>query len=631
MSVKISGLTSGMNNNPVAGNASAYKKNIQNQQRKMEEELNPVQITGRDVLGKIGNVAKTDPNRANDLFSQYQKFSADPTSPIWKPYTNATNPAVKALAELGFDANGLDREWFNNNTEWKNYLVYGDKTNTPKDPGKKATQQQKVAYYLNQYASGLDTTEAMDSEWAAMQDEIKYWAGRADLNLSPDQIVDKVTKSMKSKYPTLYKMDQSMQPGASLIELNHGSDYSRDGMYGAVWAAMNNGGTGNNLMDTVMSGMGEGNVWKPNDAITAALDRNNPDTYAPYSVGMTLEDEGAYFGVPYFTDENLAEIQKGLDYDNPTEVKMYNNAFSAHQKTKEAKSQLDSLVNDIDRWINMGYNEEKILNKLDKALDDPDYNILRQMDDSILNGTDLVKTTQAIDYRKADMVQRIKDVVAIRDGRKDASQMMQDMGLPGYSEGQQDVNDIMSQRAAMIADSIWGIMSPAEQNYFKNSPKLNGKQITETLYKAKQGLLGPIDQNIDAQWVADMSTKQAKNAERTTSAPASALFLSGRSMTRPVRKRKASSRRSMISMRSMVLSFCPAKKCRKRSVLFWMRRPVSLLFIPWSMTAKANLFTNWTKRRILLCGKTTQQGTLCMRRKWMMTSSRNMFRGSVIV
>lgn len=494
---------------------SAYRQNMMNQLNKQAQAA-PVNTgnLGRDLLGSIGNMARTNPAQANKLFSQYQTFTQDPTSPIYKPYQKATNPAFKALADLGFDASGLDREWFNNNTEWQNYLVYGDKTNTPKDPGKKGTIQQKIAYQLNQYAKGLDSTEAMDSEWAAMKDDINYWANRTDLNLSPDQIVDKVTKNMKTKYPTLYKMDNSTNPGETLLELNHGTDYSRDGMYGAIWAARNNGGTGSNLMDIVMGSMGEGNVWQKNDAIAAALDRNNPDTYAPYSIGMTLEDEGAYFGVPYFTDEKLEEIQRDLDYNNPAEVEMYNNVFSAHKTTKDGLSQRENLIKDVDRWINLGYSEEKILKNLDNALDSPDYNILRQMDDSIANGTKLVKTTQRIDYKKSDLVQRIKDVVAIRDGKKDASDMMQEMGLEGYSDGQQQVNDVMSQHAAMIADSIWGGLSPVEQKYFQTSPKLNGKQVAEMVYKAKQGLLGPANQDIDMNWVADMATKQAASAEK---------------------------------------------------------------------------------------------------------------------
>ena len=245
--------------------------------------------TSRDILANILTVGEKDPEKAKLMYEGFQYLQSDPTSSYFNPYSTATNRSVNTLAEYGIDASVMDDDWFANNTGWKDYLIYNGTTNTPSSPGAKASAEQKAAYEIFQIGKSVSTTNAVDSEWAALQEELAYWANRTDLNLSDDQIIERINKQKEKKYPTLYKMDQSLKdPDGVILELNHGTDYSEDNMYGVIWAARNGGSTGSIAGDTAMSGAGYGVQWQDDPEKRAKLDDTNQETYSPFSVSSTM-------------------------------------------------------------------------------------------------------------------------------------------------------------------------------------------------------------------------------------------------------------------------------------------------------------------------------------------------------
>ena len=63
--------------------------------------------TQREVIGRIGQISKSDPTRANDLWSQYKQQQQDVSSPFFNPYTKPTNQAVSNLAAMGVDVSNI--------------------------------------------------------------------------------------------------------------------------------------------------------------------------------------------------------------------------------------------------------------------------------------------------------------------------------------------------------------------------------------------------------------------------------------------------------------------------------------------------------------------------------------------
>lgn len=395
---------------------SAYQQNLQKpvQQQKWYAGEQP---TSREMLKQIYTIYQQDKEYGQKALDAFHADQQNPASIFYSPYSQNTNKAVQNLASYGIDASQINEAWYKANPEWQSYLIYNGTTNTPSKPGKKATTQQKIAYEIYQLGKADKDTQNMQSEWAAMQDELAYWARRTDLNMSDDEIVAKVQREMQSKYPTLYRMQESMNPGGVLLELNTKSDFSTDGMYGTIWAARNGGGTGNMESNVMLSAMGEGSVWQDNADTRAKLDRNNKDTFSPYEVGMTLNDVGLYFGYSGFNDEVLEHIRQNMDWNDQTAVRNFNEAVSANETTKQAETELTELYKQVDTWIKGNRAADWIIDKVNDYMDDGEWKTLKSMDDSIRTGGKIVDTTRAIPYRRQIIDDYIQQKTTERDSK----------------------------------------------------------------------------------------------------------------------------------------------------------------------------------------------------------------------
>lgn len=390
--------------------------------------------TTRDVLGRISEIY--DHNKLAGTFysNQFFKLQQDSSSPFYDPYASATNKAVNELASYGVDTSVIDDKFFRDNDYLRSYLNYNGSTNTPSAPGKKASTAEKAAYAFYQIWKSEDKTKKAESQWNALQDELTYWAKRTDRNYTDDEIINKVDWS---KYGELTSMDTNklMQPN----EYNRAIGYSKDAMYGVIWAARNNGGTGDVFSDMAMSARGKGNTWQYNPEISAKLDPQN-EQFLPYALGSTnLDDEAYLFGVPSFSKEWIAQ-NNGLQYEDSEKGKAFRNVMSAENDTVSAETALEGLNKWIDQNKSKWDTQEEAQAALDKVLAKGTLTIGKgkdktQYDLSILNRIDatigkngeagtgnLIAFNRPIDYKYDNVVRGFGDIVAANNQTPDGLQ-----------------------------------------------------------------------------------------------------------------------------------------------------------------------------------------------------------------
>ena len=370
-----------------------------------------VKQTTRGTLAAIQQMNQTNPTRARYAMDMLKQLQSDPSSRYYNPYATATNPAVDSLASRGIDTSTLTGDWFRANTSWQANLLYNGTTGTPSKPGKKATDNQLLAYDLYQYQKSEELTEKAEQEWKALQEELSYWANRRDRNYSDDEILQRINWG---NYKTLSAMDESRSSG-SLLELNRAVGYSQDAMYGVLWAARNNGGTGDPDSDMANSCLRTGNQWQENKAVSVKLDLGDRKNYSPYSVGMTMDDEGLYFGRDSFDqkwiDENWSRYMGSGD---ETAIKAFNNVVEAENYTQKLESELDAMKKDVDYLLQYYDNPEDIIAAIQ---DTSDYDDLFDLDKTMTPGKNYGKlkgTTRAVDYRWKDIEAMIREKCATK-------------------------------------------------------------------------------------------------------------------------------------------------------------------------------------------------------------------------
>ena len=422
---------------------TAYQQNVSTllQQQK--------QITAREIMGDIYQMAQYNPAQAQEQLNRFMAARQDSRSQWYDPYSKPTNQAASSFANYGIDIGTIDDDWFEKNRGFMtSNLIYDGTSTTPTKPGKKATQDQQLAYDMYQWWKSEDTTKKAEQEWQALQEELSYWAKDTSRNYSDQEILNKIDWS---KYKTLSSMNENKYTAPT--ELNRGIDFSEDAMYGILWSARNPDYDGDLYGAMANSALGTGNQWIENPVISAKLNKNDLNTYSPYSVGMTLEEEGLYFGAFSFDQDAIDEIRDNLNFNDVTAVKMFQNLQKAEDNTVKAEEELEKLTEKVDGWINSGFSEDRIKKKIDAFLDD--CPTLRAMDKS-LRSTDLLPTTRAIDYKYEDLLSYVSD----RLHEKYAVQI-----------GMASAMETMSRIANEFADDPVKVLA----NYFRN----NGQDVPD--------------------------------------------------------------------------------------------------------------------------------------------------------
>ena len=355
--------------------------------------------TQSETLAQIYRISLSDPKRGEQEFNQYQAYLQDPSSPWYNPYDKATNTAINALSELGYDmSGGVTQDWLNANQGLQQYLQFNSAGNI-QAPTKKSSKEQKAAYYYYQLLLAEGTTEQAETEWAALQEEITYWTGRQDLNLSDDEVLAKIDWS---KYKTLTGMDDNRAKGKP-TELNRSIGYNQDALSGVIWAARN-GVTTDDGMNSIRAALGMGTTYERKDEIKNKLDPNSTE-FAPYSV-CTLDDAARYFGVESF-DKGWLEANRAYAFSNDETAKKYfEQVYKAELTTETAEAELEALNAEIEKRLKYYPDDpDKILNKIDW---DKDYPTLKKMNETMRGGS-LLMTTRPIDFRKEDLEQSVRE------------------------------------------------------------------------------------------------------------------------------------------------------------------------------------------------------------------------------
>ena len=369
----------------------------------------PSDYSGEQAIKDIGYIYQFDKDYAKKAIKE---LSTSPQNPFFTPYSTPTNKSVSNLAAYGVDTSKIDDDFYAKNDYLRQYLQYNGTTNSPSKPGKKASLEEKAAYeYWQVYKSEEDTRKA-EQQWNDLQNDIRYWAQRADRNLSDEQVLAKIDWS---KYDALLEMDN---PAFNPKEYNRAIGYSKAAMYGVLWAARNGGGSGDALLDFAQGVAGIGNFWRENKDISAKLDVGNKNTYSPYSVGCTMDKEAQYFGVDHFDqkwiDENAGAILTGND-DKAKEY-LYN-VMDAVEYTEKLKSEREMMTKDIDELLKYYDSPEDVIEAI-KTLTDENgslvYKDLFDLDETITGNRrgKLKNVASAVDYRWADIEKIIRDKCA---------------------------------------------------------------------------------------------------------------------------------------------------------------------------------------------------------------------------
>lgn len=393
--------------------------------------------TASEMTARANTLYAGDEVKRDEVLGKIEKRMDTPGSGVYNPYRTATNTGlIDSLSALGIDTSGgINADFFSRNSGYQQYLKLSATSGTPSAPTKKSTPQEQAAYYLYQLQKDEDTTQKAETEWAAMQKEISYWAGKG---YSDDEILAKVNAD--GKYSTLKKMDSSAAAGAPTA-LNRAVGYSKDAQYGAIWSARNGGGSGDAFADAVSYASGVGKGYSADKTLEARRDVTSKD-YMPYADGSTLDDANMYFGVSSF-DQDWINANKGLlNGTDSTAAKYFKQVYQAEQTTQEAEQERTGVYAWIDAMQRQGMSADKIGDLLQSMYDDPSstdavhMSTLKKMDEGRRSG-DPVALTRSVDWRLEDALAYVRGGRTAETGatgRQNAAKLGQALTQPAGQE-----------------------------------------------------------------------------------------------------------------------------------------------------------------------------------------------------
>lgn len=362
--------------------------------------------TSSEILARIYDIGQTDRKKAENLYNTYNQLSSDPTSPIYSPYRQATNwKAISNLQALGVDVSGgITSDWLQKNMNLLAGARYTNTGMTPAAPAKGSTPDNDKAYWFNVLLQDEERTQKAETAWKALQEQINYWVNRTDLNLSDEEILNKIKWS---DYKILTDMDAARDERTPL-QLNRAVDYSKDNLYGVIWAARNKSDQTDMTINATKYRLGSGNQYVENPDIWKYL---NPDfdTYNPFKIKATIDDACEYFGVVSFDEEWVHDHQYMRGSTDATERKMYNKVVQALDNNIAAEAELAELNSYIDEVLKYdGMDPDTIIDGLLN-----DYKTLKKMNDSLRS--DLMDTARPIDFDLKEIEDRIRKHYGIKE------------------------------------------------------------------------------------------------------------------------------------------------------------------------------------------------------------------------
>ena len=367
--------------------ASAIAKTARENSRQTERRwYEGDQPTAREMLAQVGRLSESNPTRAREAFDLYNQAISDRNSPVWNPYAKATNTgAVEALAAMGVDmSGGITKDRIDALKQYADYEGHVGVSGAPLAPTKKSTEAQNLAYWLYQLDRDEATTQKAEAEWADLQ---KYLSDQVKLGMADDEILDGITWS---KYGTLTGMDEARSVGVP-TQLNRAVGYSKDAMYGVLWAARNpEAATSDMMVNAANYALGRGTMLKTASSkqYAAEDDVSNYAAYNPYKLtggtfGKYVRSWGLKKGAAFTLDDVLAHREELLSLDKGEKV--LGDMLTAVENTDKAKAEMAALKKQIKSWQRSGMSADEIWDAITAALD-TDYPTLARMEEGRIKG-----------------------------------------------------------------------------------------------------------------------------------------------------------------------------------------------------------------------------------------------------
>ncbi len=416
--------------------------------------------SAREAEAAVWMASQDDAVMRNAAYAKLDQRYETPGDSLYAPYRHATNQAlIDNMAALGYDVSGgVNDDFFTRNAGLMQSYRTGANgvSNTPQAPTKSSTAEEDAAYYYYQLLKDEETTRAAESEWEQMQREARYWTRKG---LSDEEVIAKVN-GQGSKYRTLRAMDENASLGTP-TQLNRPVDYSQDNLYGVIWAERNGDDSGDYRSSAVRAALGQGAGYARDIGREQARDASSA-AYNPYRYGGNgLDDAALYFGVDGFEDagEWLDANAGLLNGDDEQAARYYKQVYAAHQNTKEARAELDSLYAWARARLAEGASVDAVkqlfeLRWDEKALDDDTLNlsVLRAMDKGReISGTP-VALTGAVDYRKEDFLRWLDSQGGSRVPRKAVAAAVEG-AQASVAKASEDVASSTAETAATEAET----------------------------------------------------------------------------------------------------------------------------------------------------------------------------------
>lgn len=322
--------------------------------------------TERETVAEMYRAAAGDEAKFSELEQMYKQEQRTIGSPIYNPYAEATNwKAIDGLTELGFDlSGGVTSEWLQQNQGLLNDKRLTTSSYNPAAPTKSSTAQQDAAYWFKELQDAEERTVAAETEYGALAKEVEYWAKQG---YSDEAILNKVRGHFDSDYKTLAKMDEDRLAGSATL-LNRKVNYSGDDtVLGMIWAARNDGGSGDYFVDAVNRELGRGNKYKADPHSEAARDPSNAEGYHPYITSNTHELNMKY-GVDR-VDMDWLEANRSM-LNDPDQAKDWQTLYSAVENADAAAEQLAALDQWLEQQVEKGLSADDISTKLETLIND---------------------------------------------------------------------------------------------------------------------------------------------------------------------------------------------------------------------------------------------------------------------
>ena len=383
--------------------------------------------TGRETYARIYQVAGDDQNKLKELQSQWAEEISNPGSVIYNPYAQATNTkAINGLRELGIDVpDKITDQWVDK--MWSQYGQYGRQTTTsygPAAPTTKSTRENDIAYWVGTLMEDKENTNLAEAQMKSLYDEVAYLTNQG---YSDGEIMKRVRNEFSSKYNVLNNMDEKRMVGDA-VRLNRAVNYSGDDtIYGMIWAARNDGGTGDYFNDSINYAMGNGKKYKADPTSEAALDPSNAEGYNPYGRGGTMHELNMKYGL---TGVDSAWLEANRSWLNdPEKADDWRDLAKGVENSDAATTELMALDQQLEEWVSSGKSMEDIEAELSALIADGGevrytdadgkrqtikLSTLSKMEEKRALGT-FLEMGYGVDFTLPNYIAKASDMVAERD------------------------------------------------------------------------------------------------------------------------------------------------------------------------------------------------------------------------